>query len=118
MDQGARAFLRTGTSDEVVHQLSSYIGAGLVYTGALGGRNQDQLGMAVAMAFNGQRFRAMRRQEGTVVDGSEVALELTYLAILPFGLSLQPDLQFIINPGTERSRSNALVLGIRTGMAF
>ncbi|WP_161965746.1 carbohydrate porin [Steroidobacter cummioxidans] len=47
------------------------------------------------------------------VDDYETALELTWRVTVSDWLVLQPDVQYIINPGSQRSLSNAVVLGLR-----
>ena len=40
-------------------------------------------------------------------------IELTYSTQLTDWLRVQPDVQYVINPGADRSLDNALVIGIR-----
>ena len=117
-DQGASLFVRTGFADEAVNQFSNYLGGGVVYTGFFPGRDEDQLGLAVASAINGGHYKYLQSLNGTPVDGAEVAIELTYLAEFWSGFSIQPDIQYIVNPGTDQSLGNALAVGLRTGVAF
>lgn len=41
------------------------------------------------------------------------ALELTYATRVTERLQVQPKLQYVINPGWDRDRPNALVIGVR-----
>jgi carbohydrate-selective porin OprB len=45
-------------------------------------------------------------------------IELTYLANICPNFSLQPDIQYIINPGGFGKASNALVAGVRFNLTF
>lgn len=56
---------------------------------------------------------AAERRAGRSVDRSEVALELTYLFQLGRRFAAQPDLQCVINPGTDPEIKNALAAGLR-----
>ena len=49
----------------------------------------------------------------STATGAEVAVELTYRFVLTDWLALQPDIQYIVNPGTDPTLSNALTLAIR-----
>jgi porin len=49
--------------------------------------------------------------EGT--DDYETAVELTWRATVSDWLTLQPDVQYIVNPGSQRSLRNAVVVGLR-----
>ncbi len=112
-DQGLKLFGRIGLADSRIYRFGSYLGAGLVYTGLTRGRPRDQLGLAVAMAKNGQDYRTAQARAGNRVFGSEWNLELTYFANLGRWLSLQPDLQYVIHPNTDPSVHNALALDLR-----
>ncbi|MGI8509082.1 MAG: carbohydrate porin [Gemmatimonadaceae bacterium] len=45
--------------------------------------------------------------------GAEVALELTYLAQIASWLAAQPDMQYVINPGPDRTIRNAFAGALR-----
>jgi porin len=47
-----------------------------------------------------------------------VVIEATYRAPVSAWVTLQPDLQYIINPGGQRAASNALILGMRAEVGF
>ena len=112
-DQGLAIYGRFGYANADVNQLQYYLGAGLNYTGLISHRDQDQLGLAVATAFNGSKFEQAQSDAGTSVEDAEVNLELTYRACLTPWLVLQPDFQYIINPGTDPTLKNAFLAGLR-----
>ena len=67
------------------------------------------------------RSRGRRREpsnEGPVIVGAEMALELTYQAQLNKWLSIRPDLQVIINPGRNNDLNNGIVVGGRASITF
>lgn len=117
-EQGAAFFVSTGWADQKVNQFGSYIGAGVVYTGVFPGRGEDQLGLAVASAINTEEFRWLSSAEGMEADWAETAIELTYQFGLGNGVVLHPDVQYIVNPGTDRQLGNAFVVGLGTSLAF
>ena len=45
--QGLDAFVRLGSANDRINRFHDFVGAGLVYTGALPGRPEDKLGLAV-----------------------------------------------------------------------
>ena len=55
---------------------------------------------------------------GTPSTSSELTIEASYRAVLTPWLSVQPDLQYIINPGGDAGLRNALVIGVRTQLGF
>lgn len=112
------AFLRFGLGDAAVYQTDRYLGIGLVSTGPASSRAKDRLGLALAIADNSDRFRAAQFAAGTPLDLREVDVELSYRAVLTDWLILQPDLRYIVNPGTDPALDNAWVMGVRFQLAL
>ena len=110
-----RAFLRAGVADAQVHQISRYQGAGLTVSGPLfsNGQRDEMVGLAVGAITNGGSFRRLQRATGSPVNSHEVAIELTYQVQLTPSLVLQPEIQYIVNPGTDPRLHNSLVVGLR-----
>ena len=90
----------------------------MVFAGPIAARAQDELGIAFSQAHFGAPYRAAMAAAGTPSTASEFALEASYRAALTPWLSVQPDLQYIINPGGDRGLRDALVFGLRTQLAF
>ena len=109
------AFGRYGIANEELNQLSNYLGFGLVAGGLVPSRPEDTLGLAVAMATNGDDYKALN---GGLVTDQETAIELTYSTQITDNFRIQPDIQYIINPGTDPSLDNALVVGVRFELGF
>jgi len=107
--QGLGAFFQLGYAPGDKNQTEHYYGAGLQYTGLLPGRDQDVTGLAWARAENSGDFRSAN--PGTTT--AETILELTYRAPVLSWLTLQPDIQYVITPGTNQGVDNALVMIMR-----
>lgn len=113
------AFVQLGFTHADHNQVDSYWGAGLNYTGLFTSRPDDVAGLAVASARNGSDFmRYARDVDRAAVDHAETTIELTYQAMIQPWLTIQPDLQYVINPGMDRRLDNALVVGARIEVAF
>lgn len=106
-------YLRYGRARESVNQVGSYIGAGIVVSGLLPGRPNDTLGLAVANARNGDDYRNVLSMAGGNSDRREINYELTYRAEISKWLTIQPDIQYIKDPGTDPTLDNVLIFGIR-----
>jgi porin len=108
-------FLRVGFADADVHQVSRYLGAGLVLAGPLlaSAEREEQLGIAIANIENGRPFRRAQSEVGSTFERHETAIELTYRVQALSWLAVQPDVQYIINPGTDPSLEDAWVVGLR-----
>jgi porin len=123
MERGERAlsgFLRAGFADSDVHQISRYLGAGLVWSGPMlaSAEREEQLGLAVGNITNGDAFRHAQADLGLAYERHETAIELTYRVQARSWLALQPDLQYIINPGTDPTLDDAWVVGRRFELSW
>lgn len=116
--QGLSGFARFGMANKDFNQVAYSSMVGLVYTGPIKGRNSDQVGLLVAAAHNGSKYRSAQVAAGTPVKKSEVALEASYRAQITPWMAVQPDVQYIINPGTDPTLKNALVAGARIEVSF
>ncbi len=113
LDQGLILFLQVGYADPKVNRFSNYFGGGLVYRGLFPGRDQDETGFGFAIARNGTDYKSGQRAAGVPVHNEEVALELTHSLVVTQSFIIQPDIQYIINPGTDPSIPDAFVIGAR-----
>ena len=104
----ASAFVRYGAANGALNPFDMYIGAGMVMSGFVPRRPNDEIGISMAMARCGEDFRTAAGAES-----HETTFELTYVLPITDRLQIQPDLQYIINPGADRTRENALVIGVR-----
>jgi porin len=112
------AFAEAGLGDQRVNRFRAYVGTGLVATGLLSSRPSDELGLALAWARNGSHFMQMQEQSGMPTNRAETAIELTYLSQIATRFALQPDVQYIVHPGTMPSVKNACALQLRFEVRF
>ena len=115
-DQGLGVFFQFGWAPSNRNLLTEYYGGGLVYKGFVPGRDEDLLGLGIASARFSDHFRAAEANGGTEIALSETAIELFYKALVGKSLSLQPDLQYIANPGGQYK--DALLPGLRFEAIF
>ena len=113
--QGASWFARGGYSVLDDSQLYSLFNTGFTYTGLIPGRDDDTAGVALSWA---QFSPGITGDLDGGNRGLEMALEWTYQAQLTPWFTLQPDLQFIIQPGGSTALGNALVIGLSASVAF
>ena len=92
--------------------------SGIVYQGLLPGRDNDSAIFGLAYG----NFSADYGQAGLAYDGDavsyEMALEWGYRIQFNRFFYVQPDVQYIIQPGGTGSIPNALVLGAQIGVTF
>ncbi|HMA90088.1 MAG TPA: carbohydrate porin [Burkholderiales bacterium] len=102
------AFARLGGAPADRNLISLYLDAGLGFAGPIAARPQDRLTVGAACT-------------GFPLSDHESVLELSYVARLTRRWSLQPDLQYVFNPGNNapdpsdpsHSVRDALVIGLR-----
>jgi porin len=111
--QGLNAFVRYGTANDRINRFRDFVGAGLVYTGALPNRPEDQLGLAVSSVGNGGVYRQAQLADGFATDRRETNVELTYRFGVTKWLTLQTSVQHISNPDTNPELHDAMGVGLR-----
>ena len=116
--QGLAGWIRTGFADETLNPVGMYVGGGLSYTGPFRGRDEDQIGVAVGVAEFGDPFRRSSALVGDPLNVRELIVEATYRAPLNRWLTLQPDVQYVVNPGGRPASPDALILGLRAEIGF
>ncbi len=108
------AFIRFEAANAEINRFAYYAGCGFVYSSPFNGRPDDEAGIALAAAINGNPYE--RALQGNNMEDAEYNIELTYFAQLLPWFTLQPDLQYIIYPDTNPEIPNALVFGLRLGI--
>ena len=109
--------------DERVNPMPYFFDAGVVAYGFLTGRPRDYAGVAVAYgSYSGDLRQAETMQAlhnpGIGVQTFEMTVELTYGWTVRPGLLVQPDLQYIVNPGGNHAIANALAVGMNVVFNF
>ncbi|KTE38388.1 MULTISPECIES: carbohydrate porin [unclassified Sphingopyxis] len=116
IDRGERkvdAFFRLGKAAGRFNMFEGFASGGVKFSGWVRGRDEDELGIAVAAAFTSDSYRA-----ATGAGRSEVAIEATYRAPITSWLSLQPSVHYIRNPSADPAIRDALVVGLRAEASF
>ncbi len=110
-------YARTGVADTRVNMFGSFHGAGLVADGWIPGRPEDRLALGVAVAMHGSAGRELVRLGGGS-SAPETALEGTWQVHVTPWLMMQPDLQYVLNPGADKQMKAATVFGLRTVVTY
>jgi porin len=109
--QGLAAFAMYSWTQEDRNLFDSSIATGLVYNGLVPGRDDDLVGVGVAVANLSDDLRESELRNGTLLQTREIATEVFYKCRLTPALTLQPEMQYITNPGAQYS--DAVLWGIR-----
>ncbi len=101
---GVAVFARASISPERYNDNYHFAGAGVNYYGFFREDGSDAAGIAVAHAGLGSA-------------ADETVIELTYRTPVMNGITLQPDVQYIINPGgTGEALPNCMAVTVRCGV--
>src|SRR5262249_15940629 len=109
-------FVRVGYADPQVNRFSSFAEGGVVYSGFLS--HDDRLGLAFAVIRNGAQFRQAAQLAGAPQNSAETNIEASWAVPVSSWLTLQRDLQYVINPNTDPTLQNDLVAGLRATITW
>lgn len=112
-NRGLVAFARAGVANGRINAFDRYYSAGLVQHDVVLGSRRTELGLAVAATRTSKPYRRLQRDLGVSSDDYEYNVELTWRIPLTNALVLQPDIQYIVNPGADSALDDALALGLR-----
>lgn len=122
IDQGIAkdfsVFGRYGVAHTAVNDVGSCFSAGFLWSAPFFGQEGDLLSLAMARVTLGKEFRDIQEQSGVSTNEGETAIELTYKRQIYAGVFLQPDLQYIVDPGALEEQRNALMGTLRLEMSF
>ena len=117
-DQGLYLFTRLSTAPKNRATLDWAIDGGINYVGAIPGRDGDILGVGCSCKHYSPTLSDALESAGEEGVDTESILELTYQVNLTPYLSVQPDFQYVFQPGGHASASDAAVLGVRVNTLF
>lgn len=117
-DQGLGWFGRAAFTPADRNVITFYFDTGLSYKGLIPSRDNDTVGIGFGYAQLSNGARSGLKDEGANPIGAEMVIEFTYQAEITPWLIVQPDLQYIINPGGASDLGNALVIGGRAAITF
>ncbi|OQW55933.1 MAG: hypothetical protein A4S14_11110 [Proteobacteria bacterium SG_bin9] len=131
---GITGFLRVGAATSNRNLNDFYLEGGLLSTGMIPGRPLDQIGAVFLYSHISDRARGLDRDQLLFsmqpypLRNYELSFELSYAASVVPGWTLQPNIQYVIQPSgnipdpnrpfTTEPIKNALVFGIRSTLRY
>ncbi len=122
-DSGVSVFSRASVSPSDRSLVDVYVDGGIVLAGLIPNRPDDRFGASVIYARFSDSVRGFDQDQinfggmpGPVRD-YETNLELTYVAQIIPGWTVQPDFQYIWHPSGQAGR-DAKVMGVRSMLKF
>ena len=112
------AFARGGFGTPNYSFVHDYFDVGFNFTGFVPSRPLDVAGIAVGRSGISRQYSNSQVAQGERGYSEETVVEGTYrFQITPWG-SIQPDLQYFVNPSAQHGSRNTFVSGIRTVITF
>jgi porin len=113
--EGLAAMLQLGYSPSNVNLISRYLGAGIRYHGIMPGRTRDFIGFA----FTNATLQKDARSSDSTFLKYETSFEITYKFQFGGGrFSIQPNLQYVVNPGAIAGVNDSWLGILRFQLAF
>jgi porin len=124
--RGLNIFARIMGAPETQNLIYFSFNGGVTLTAPLPGRDSDQAGIDFGLGKVSGRAAGLDRDGGVTARGTEELIELTYQAQVISWLTLQPDIQYVVNPGAgvqdpadpTHNLRNEFVFGARTNVTF
>ena len=110
--RGLDAFFTLGYSDPTATNTVQSLNGGLVYTGLLDARPHDKMGVSFNENAASNSFKNAQIASGSGVDSYETSFEATYRAPINEWITVQPDVQYIVDPGYDPTLKNDLIFGV------
>ncbi len=115
-DAGINAFLRIGGAPAERSVVPFYGETGLTFKGLIPGRGEDIAGLGFSFT---RVSSALRDAAGEPPEAHhEAVLEATYKFKASEWLTVQPDIQYLFNPGALIRQDNALAVGLQFALVF
>jgi porin len=119
-------------ADRDISPLENQVFGGVLESAAFLGRPQDSMGFAVSWFQVSGALTSTQRLEQTLglpltggglgtpsgVQTQEETLEAMYTATVYHGVSLMPDVQYVIHPGATSRVPNAVAIGLQANVTF
>lgn len=111
-------FLRAGVSDGVTTPFQGGWQAGLRFDRIIPARPDAILAVGVAKGSLTNVYRRNESLDGLALLSAETIIEATLTGEVAPGITIQPDVQYVINPNGSNSQPNPLILGLRCAITI
>jgi len=98
--------------------LTHFLNLGFVYKGLVSLRESDKLGLSYVFSKHSLKNSYTHDNVSGKKRVDETLLELSYNFVLPYGIEIMPDLQWIHHPNGSRDFSDVTVVGIKLNVNF
>jgi porin len=118
MTSSLSLFLNVVMADRRTATIDRQIAGGLIYTGPLSWRPNDDVALAVGTTHVNSRVANVETLQNTDGLGSEYTFEVDYTFRPDNGLLFRPNIQYVHHPGGTSQNHDVLVFGLKTSANF
>lgn len=110
-DRGVYLFAQYGWADDDVSEVAQHFAGGVVWRGPYASRPDDSCGIYASLAD-------LSGSPAAGFDNDEFVVDVYYRLQLTPAVYMQPEFQYIVNPSGDAAIDDAVVVGVRIGVAF
>lgn len=114
--QGLDSFIALAYAGPELAKVQYYAIAGLLYRGLVPDRAADVTGLGLIAGGFSSDLRASQRAQGKPGQTQEIVLEANYEIVVFPWLQVQPDVQYVLNPGGTGTIGDALVFALQVNI--
>ncbi len=103
---------------ELVAQIPYFVSGGAQYVGLIPHRDKDTTIFGVAYGSYSSNLASQQASQGLPQEDYEMVFEWAYQIQVNKWLQVQPDVQYIVNPGATHTLNNGLVIGAVVNVSF
>lgn len=118
LNENISTFLRYGVAASQTNSVKDDLSAGIVLNGIISTQHNDSAGVAFTRVTAGKEKKDLELSGGNTIKDDETTFELFYKAKIRDGFSIQPDIQYVANPGFASSPEYAIDSAIRIELSF
>lgn len=108
----------TLTPQQLIAQMPYFVSGGVQYEGLIPHRDGDRAVFGVAYGRYSSELGAQQATQNLPQETYEMVFEWAYQIQVNPWLTVQPDVQYILNPGATKTIQNAWVLGAIVSVSF
>lgn len=117
-DQGLTPLVCATIGPDNINKFPFFLTGGVVYKGLVPGRDNDTTAVQMSYAKYSDKIKESQQSVGSSPQKYEIALEFTHRVMITKWMYMQPDIQYIIQPGGTGNIDDSLVLGFQFGLTF
>ena len=117
-DQGLTPLMVATLGPDDTNKFPFFLMGGLVYKGLVPTRDNDMTAFEFIYSKYSNKLKESQQSVGSDPQKYEMILEFTHKVWVTKWMYMQPDLQYIIQPGGTGNIDDALVLGFQFGLTF